>query len=181
MRLSDLLVVVPPVVRVVKEFLDSFLLKLSLKTCLSLDDFLSEELLSGERRTDVNVHRQHAKTPLMRQTYGKHFRINLDLVTVESWAPVDVLGAEDDGFLVDPMLEDGHMNRLVQLQKHRWVELDLLVVADKLKHEGFIEDGVARRRHYLSAVPVLQETHCDGDLLVGADVDEVDEGVSADD
>ena len=127
------------------------------------------------------MHRQNAKTPLMRQTNRKNFRINLNLVAVESGAPVNVLCAQNHGLLVDSMLEDGHMNGLVQLQKHGRVELDLLVVADKLKHERFIEDGVARRRHYLSAKPVLQETHCDGDLLVGSHVDEIDEGVSADD
>ena len=78
------------------------------------------------------------------------------------------------------MLEDSHVNWLVQLKEHRWVELDLLIIPDKLKQECFVEDWVTRRCDDLCAETILQERNCHRELLVRPDVHKIDKCVSAD-
>ena len=67
MRLSNCLEIVPPVVRVVEELLHRLGLKLPLQTCLSLDDLFSQKLLSGEGWAQIDMHRKHTETALVRQ------------------------------------------------------------------------------------------------------------------
>jgi len=61
------------------------------------------------------VHGKHAKTALMSQADWEHLCINFNLVAEKCWAPIDILGAEDDGLFIRPMLEDGHVDGLVEL------------------------------------------------------------------
>ena len=79
------------------------------------------------------------------------------------------------------MLENRNVDGLVQLQQHSWVKLYLFVVSDEFKHEGLVEDGVTGGLNDLGAEPVLQEAACNGDLLVGAHIHEVDECVALED
>ena len=96
----------------------------------------------------------------MGQTDRQHLCINLDLIAVEGWAPIDILCAENHWLLIHAVLEDCHVNRLIQLKKHCWVELDFLIIAYKLKQECLVENWVARRRDDLCAVTILQERNC---------------------
>lgn len=115
----------------------------------------------------------------MGQTDWQNFCIDLDLVAVEGWAPINILSPQHNWLLIRSVLQDGHVHRLVELEEHRRIKLDLFVVSDELKHKGFIEDGIARRRHNLSAEPTLEEADSDGDLLIGPHIDKIDEGVTA--
>lgn len=76
------------------------------------------------------------------------------------------------------MLQDGDVDGLVQFEKHGWIELNLLVITDELKEEGFVEDGVARAGYHLGREPVLEEAHGHLELLVRPHIHEVDKGVS---
>ena len=55
-RLAYLLKVVPPIVCIVEELLDSLCLKFPLQTCLAFDDLFCQQFLPRERRAEVNVH-----------------------------------------------------------------------------------------------------------------------------
>lgn len=113
----------------------------------------------------------------MSQTNGQNLSIHLDLVAVEGRAPINVLCPQHNWLLIRAMFQNGHMHRLVELEEHCWVEFDLFVVSDKLKHERFIEDGVAGCRHDLGAEPTLEEADGDGNLFVGPHIYKVDEGM----
>ena len=76
------------------------------------------------------------------------------------------------------MLQDGDVEGLVQLEEHGRIELNLLIVANELKKEGFVEDWIARAGHHLGREPVLEEAHCHLELLVRPHIHEVDKGVS---
>ena len=118
MRLSNAFVIIPPVVGVIKEPLDCLTFELFLETCLLLDLLLAQQLLPSERWAQVNMECEDAKTALMRQAHGLYLGIDLNLVAEEGWAPVKVLGAEHDRFLVRTMLQDRHVKGLVQLEEH---------------------------------------------------------------
>lgn len=127
------------------------------------------------------MHGQDAKAALVSQADRQDFGVDLDLIAVKGWAPIDVLGAQHDRLFIRPVLQNCHVNRLVELQKHRRVELDLLVIPNELKHERLVEDGVARSRHDLRTVTILQEGNCHRELLVWPHIDEVDESVASND
>ena len=118
MCLSERLEIVPPVVGVVQELLDRLRLKFLLETCLSVNDFLGEKFSSGQRWYQVNVHGEHAKGALVGQTDRQNLSIHLNLVAVKGRSPVDVLCAEDHRLLISSVLQDGHVQWLVELQKH---------------------------------------------------------------
>ena len=142
MRLSNRLEIVPPVVRVVEELLHRLGLKFPLQTCLSFDNLFRQKLLSGERWTQIDMHGQHSETTLVRQADRQDLSIDFNLITVESWAPIDVFGSKDDWLLVHSVLQDSYVDGLVKFEEHRWVEFDLFIIANELKHESLIEDRV---------------------------------------
>ena len=49
----------------------------------------------------------------MSQANWKNLCIHLDLIAEESWSPVDVLRSQHNWFLINPMLQDGHVDWLV--------------------------------------------------------------------
>ena len=115
----------------------------------------------------------------MRQTDRLDLRIDLNLVAVKRWPPVDIFDAQHYWLLICAVLQDCHMNWLIQLQKHSRIEFDLFVVTDELKEEGLIENWVACALDHLRAEAILEEADGDGHLLVRAHIYEVYEGVSA--
>ena len=95
----------------------------------------------------------------MGHVHGQHLRVDLHGVGVQQGPPVDVLGAHDYGLLSLLLPEDSHMNKLVQLQEHGWVEAQLLIVPNDVEDEGLVEDVVYLGKEVLGLEALAQESH----------------------
>ena len=69
----------------------------------------------------------------MRQTDRLDLCVDLNLVAVKRWPPIDVFDSEHNWLLILAVFQDSHMNWLIQFQEHSGVELDLFVVTDELE------------------------------------------------
>ena len=54
----------------------------------------------------------------MCETHWENLSIDFDLVTIEHGSPIDILCPKDDRLLIFPMLQDSHMQGLIEFDKH---------------------------------------------------------------
>lgn len=157
MRVSNRLEVLPPVVGVVKELLDAFVLEFGLKTGLLLNGLFKQQLCSAQVRNHIKVESEDAEGALVGQAHWQHFSVDFNLVAVEQTSPVNVLSAKDNRLLVLSVLQNGNVHWLVQFQEHCSVKSDLFIVSDELKQESLVEHRVCGSWHHLRVETILQE------------------------
>ena len=173
MRWSDLFILGPPIVGVLKELLQGVLIVFRLQLLLLLDLLLSYELTLEHVRDKVEVELQDTEASFMSEVYGLHFGVDLHRVAVEQSTPVDVLCANNDWLLVSPMPKNGEVDRLVELEHQARVKLATFAI--ELEDESLIEADLTGTSRMLSVEPVLQKAGCDRNILIISWVHEIHE------